>query len=71
MSLKKSKNLMKMLRKSSAWNAWAAIFKNADFSYSSLKVTKLSKFQLFLFFKILLSPLLRKWRLLLVLNLIK
>ena len=44
MSLKKSKNLMKMLRKSSAWNAWAAIFKNADFGQSFLNVTKLSKF---------------------------
>ena len=44
MSLKNPKNLRKMLRKSPAWNAWAAIFKNPDFSYSSLEVTKLSKF---------------------------
>ena len=28
-------NLMKMLRKSPASNAWVAAFKNADFSYSS------------------------------------
>ena len=33
-----------MLRKSPASNAWAAILKNADFSKSFLKVTKLSKF---------------------------
>ena len=33
-----------MLRKSPALNAWAANFKNGDFSYNSLKVTKLSKF---------------------------
>ena len=33
-----------MLRKSPASNAWAAVFKNADFSSISLKVTKLSKF---------------------------
>ena len=33
-----------MLKKSPASDAWAKIFKNADFPYSSLKVTKLSKF---------------------------
>ena len=33
-----------MLRKSPASNAWAAISKNADFFWGSLKVTKLSKF---------------------------
>ena len=37
------KNL-KILRKYWASNAWAAIFKNANFFKSSLKVTKLSKF---------------------------
>ena len=31
-----------------ALNAWAAIFKNADFSQSSLKVTKLSNFSFLL-----------------------
>ena len=34
-----------MLRKSPASNAWAEIFKNAAFSYGSLKVAKLSKFE--------------------------
>ena len=33
-----------MLRNSSVWNNWAAIFKNADFGQSFLNVTKLSKF---------------------------
>ena len=33
-----------MLRKYSAPDAWAEIFKNADFSYSSSKLVKLSKF---------------------------
>ena len=33
-----------MLRKSPASDAWAAVSKNADFSLSSLKVTKLSRF---------------------------
>ena len=33
-----------MLRKSPASDVWATIFKNTDFSKSSLKVTKLSKF---------------------------
>ena len=33
-----------MFRKSPASDAWAAIFKNTDFSLSSLKVTKLGKF---------------------------
>ena len=32
MSLKKPKNLKNILRKAPASNAWAAIFKNADFS---------------------------------------
>ena len=32
MGLKTSSNLEKMLRKSPASNAWAAFFKNADFS---------------------------------------
>ena len=36
------KNLKKILRKSPVFMAGAAIFKNADSSYSSLKVTKLS-----------------------------
>ena len=37
-----------MLKKSSASNAWTAIFKTADFSdLSSLKVTKLVHFSLF------------------------
>ena len=44
MSLKNPKNLTKMLRKSQASDAWAAIFKNTDFSWNSLKITKLSKF---------------------------
>ena len=39
MSLKNSKTL----RKSPASNAWAAIYKNADCSQSSFKVTKLNK----------------------------
>ena len=34
---------MKMLRKSPTSNAWTAIFKNVYFSYSSLKVEKLSE----------------------------
>ena len=58
-----------MLRKSPTSNAWAAAFKNADFSYSSFKFTKFSNF--FLLLKLFLSPLLKKWSLLLVLNLIK
>ena len=37
-----------MLRKSPASNTGGAIFKNADFSFSFLKVTKLSKFRIFL-----------------------
>ena len=36
-----------MLRKSAVSNALAVIFENVDFSWSSLKVTKLSKFWLF------------------------
>ena len=40
----KTQNLQKMLRKSPASYASAGIFKNADFSWSSLKVTKLIKF---------------------------
>ena len=40
----KPQNLKKMLRTFPASNAWTAVFKNADFSKSSLKVTKLSKF---------------------------
>ena len=32
MILKKTQNLPEMLRKSPASNAWAAIFKNAEFS---------------------------------------
>ena len=52
MSLKKPKNLKKMLRKSPTSNTWAAILKNADFSLSSLKVTKLSKFQHFFLLKL-------------------
>ena len=35
----KPKKIKKILRKSRAIDAWAAIFKNADFSESSLKVT--------------------------------
>ena len=34
----------KMLRKSLASYAWAGIFKTAGFSWSFLKITKLSKF---------------------------
>ena len=52
MSLKTPQNLKKMLKKFPVSNAWAAVFKNTDFSKSSFKVTKL----------------LRKWRLLLILN---
>ena len=33
-----------MLKKSTASNAWAAIFKNADFSYKSYKIGKLLAF---------------------------
>ena len=36
-----------MVRKSTDSNAWAGIFKNADFSKGSLKVTKLSKYHIF------------------------
>ena len=43
LSLKNPHNLKKMLRKSPVSNDWDALFKNADFSWSSLKVTKLSK----------------------------
>ena len=43
MSLKNQKNFKKMLGKSPASNAWAAIFKNADYCWSSIKVF-LSKF---------------------------
>ena len=32
MSLKNPKNLKKMLRESPSSSAWAAVFKNADFS---------------------------------------
>ena len=38
MSLKNPKNLKKMLAKSPASNAWAALFKNNDFYDSPLKV---------------------------------
>ena len=44
MSFQNLQNLKKMLRKSPASNALAAIFKYTDFSQGSLKVTKLSKF---------------------------
>ena len=40
----KPQNPKKILRKFPALNACAAIFQNADVSWSSLKVTKLSKF---------------------------
>ena len=40
-----------MLRKSSASDAWAAIFENTDFSKSSLEFTKLSKFRIFSYLK--------------------
>ena len=40
----KPKNFKKMLRKSPASDAYAAIFENSDFSYSTSKITKLSKF---------------------------
>ena len=49
-TLKNPQNLKKMFRKSPASNTWAVIFKNADFSYSPLKVTKLSKFKHFFLF---------------------
>ena len=44
MSLMKPQNVKKILRKSPASNAWAAIFKNNDFSLSSLEITKLPNF---------------------------
>ena len=44
-----------MLREPPASNALAAIFKNADFSYSSLKVAELSDFWQFFLLKIILS----------------
>ena len=47
----KLKKLKRMLRKSPASSVCAVIFKNADFSQNSLKVTKLSKFQRFCLFK--------------------
>ena len=40
----KTQKLFKMLKKSPGSNACAAIFRNVDFSWSSLKVSKLSKF---------------------------
>ena len=40
-----------MLKTSPGSNAWATIFKNAEFSQSSLKVTTLSKFKLFSYLK--------------------
>ena len=61
-----------MLRKSPASDAYAEMFKNTDFSKRFSKVRKMSKFYLFFQFKILfVSPLFRKWCLLLVFNLIK
>ena len=41
----KTQNLKKILRKSPGSIALAAILKNANFPQSSLKVTKLSKFE--------------------------
>ena len=43
---KQTRNLKKILRKSPASNTCAGIFKNADFSQSSLKITKFSKLTL-------------------------
>ena len=60
-----------MLGKSTASDDWAEIFKIADFSSTSSKVTKLSKFLMFSYCNSFVSPLLRNWRLLLKLNLIK
>ena len=40
----KPQNLKKLLREFPASIVWAAIFKNPNFSYSYLKVTKLSEF---------------------------
>ena len=47
-----------MLRKSPGSNTSVVIFKNANFSQRSLKVTKLNIFQHFFLFKILLPSLL-------------
>ena len=44
MSLKTPKKLKKMLTKSPASSGKTATFKKVDFSWSSLGVTKLSKF---------------------------
>ena len=44
MTLKNPQNLKKMLRNSPALDASAAIFKNADFCESSLKIRKLRNF---------------------------
>ena len=38
----KTQNLKKMLRESPTSNVWCTIFKNTDFSWSSLKLAKLS-----------------------------
>ena len=40
-----------MLRKSSASNAWAAIFKNADIFWSSLKVQNWENFNILSYLK--------------------
>ena len=58
MSLKNPQALRTCLRKPPASHGFSGIFKNADFSWSSLKAIKLSKFQHFFFFKIYLSLLL-------------
>ena len=60
-----------MLRKSPASDNWAEIFKNADSSSSSSKVTNRINFRFFPIYNSFVSPLLRKRRLLLGLNLIK
>ena len=47
----KTQKFKKKLRKSPVSNAWALIFKNADFSKKFLKVTKFSKYYQFFWFK--------------------
>ena len=44
MDSKNPKTLKEILRKSPALNAGPSIFENVDFSWSSLKITKLNKF---------------------------
>ena len=48
----KLKKLKRMLRKSPASSVCAVIFKNADFSQSSLKVTNWANFSVFAYLKV-------------------